>query len=489
MPTIARRLLAPGLALLAACAPALPGVSGVPGTAPAPGARWVPPADRVREAPVPAPLPEVPADVAARRGALTLADVLDLALRTSPDTRVTWSTARAQAAAYGAARGAAFPSLDADLSVTALQTAATQGRRAVRQTIYGPSASLTWLLLDVGGRAGTVGAAREALVAADWTHNAAIATVVQQTARAYYDYVGTRALLGARRRTLDEARVNLQAAEDRRRVGVATIADVLQARTAVGQALLQVQQAEGQLLTTRGALAASVGLPVTADIDADSLAGLAPVAPLADSVEALVQGALRARPELAAQAATWEAARQRARVAQAARLPALTATGTAGRTYVEGSSGGSNFYTVGVGLAIPLFNGFTWEYNARAARERADAERARVDQLARQVTVEVFSAYHALRTAAQAAGTAADLLASATESADAARARYKEGVGSLLELLAAENALADARAQEVAARLGWHAALVDLARASALLEPDGSTGLHLAPALPADSTR
>ena len=54
----------------------------------------------------------------------------------------------------------------------------------------------------------------------------------------YFTYVGARGLLDAQRATFDQAQVNLAAAEDRRSVGVATIADVLQARTAVAQARL-----------------------------------------------------------------------------------------------------------------------------------------------------------------------------------------------------------------------------------------------------------
>ena len=54
---------------------------------------------------------------------------------------------------------------------------------------------------------------------------------------------------------VEEARTNLAAAEERRRVGLATIADVLQARTAASQAQLDLQTIEGNVQTTRGALA------------------------------------------------------------------------------------------------------------------------------------------------------------------------------------------------------------------------------------------
>ena len=50
-----------------------------------------------------------------------------------------------------------------------------------------------------------------------------------------------------------------KAREERRRVGVATIADVLQARTAASQAQLDLQTTEGTVQTARGALALALG--------------------------------------------------------------------------------------------------------------------------------------------------------------------------------------------------------------------------------------
>src|SRR4029079_6128993 len=113
-------------------------------------------------------------------------------------------------------------------------------------------------------------AARSGLFQANWTHNAMIADVVRRTIQGYYAYMGARGLLDAQRITVAEAQVNLNAADDRHSVGVATIADVLQARTAFSQAQLALQQAEGSLASTRGALATLIGLPPNAVFDVDT---------------------------------------------------------------------------------------------------------------------------------------------------------------------------------------------------------------------------
>ena len=464
---------------LAACAPASPGVRGSPATAPAPGVRWTPP--ERPEGPPPAAPAALPPDVLARARSLTLADVVDLALRSSPATRAAWATARAAAASYGAARGSWLPQATLGINAIDIKTGGTQGRAAVQQTLYGPTVSFTWLLFDFGGRSGSVGAAREALLEANWTHNAAIEDAVLQVGQAYYTYAATRSLLGAQRTSLAEADSNLAAAEERRRVGVATIADVLQARTAVEQARLALQQTEGDLAAARGALAVSTGYPATLDFEVDSLADASPIGALADSVDALIASARASRPDLAAAEALVNQARANAQVARASRLPALSVTGNVGRTYISSVTGPRDSYNVQLGLSIPLFNGFAWEFDARAAEARADAQAARAEQLGQQAVLQVFTDYHALRTATERVRTAEALLASATESAAAAQARYRAGVGSLLELLTAENTLASARAQRIQARFGWRTSLLQLAHDAGLLDSTGGSRLTITP--------
>jgi outer membrane protein len=475
-----------GLALVLAggCAPSLPGPPGARPVAVRPDTLWVPPPSLTREVRAVQPAARgLPPGIEERRTALTLEDIVALALEGSPDARGAWATARAQAAAYGAARGAWFPTIQGSATTTRLKTAAILGRNAVTQTVYQPSASITYMLLDLGGRSGEVRAAREGLVAANWTHNSTLQNVVATAAGAYFDYAAAKALLAAQRVTVAQADTNLAAAEERRRVGVATIADVLQARTALAQARLDLQSLEGNLLTTRGALAVATGFPATLEYDVDTSVVERDVAVLSDSVDQLIAQALAERPDLAAAQAEYQQARARIQVARAQRLPSITASGSAGYTKVGGQPGNwADSYTLTVGIQIPLFNGFAREYAEQQAAAEAESARARAEGLNQQVVFQVFRSYYTLRTATSRVGSADELLASARESAEAARGRYQAGVGSLLELLTAESALAGARAQRIQARLGWQAAMVQLARDAGLLDLQGQSPLRLTPA-------
>jgi outer membrane protein TolC len=478
VPRATAALLA-GAAALVVCHGCTPSVRGVAATAPAPHEFWTPPHDATARTAHPAP-PEIPPDLAARVQQLQLVDVVDIALRNNSATDAAWAQARAAAAGYGSARGQYFPTISLDASGTTLKTTPIGGRSAAQQQYYGPTFTASWLLLDFGGRSGSIGEAREALLAADWTHNAVIQDVVLAAEQSYFTYIGAKALLAAQQTSLDEARTNLEAANQRHNVGLATIADVLQAQTALSRAQLVLESTEGALQTTRGALALSMGLPANAPYDiAPMPAGPVPLG-IRDSVDTLIERATRERPSLLAARAAARQASARVSSARGAALPAVVFGGTWQQIdFFNGSSTGGNGYMATIGVQIPIFNGGSQVYDVRAAQaaERAAADQARGAE--QQVIYEVFQSYYALRTATQQVRTSTDLLASASQSTEVALGRYKAGAGTLLDLLTAQAALAAARAQEIQSRFGWYIALAQLAHDAGILGLDGASPLHV----------
>lgn len=476
---------AAAIAGLWACAAPTPNIAGRPGAPPAPQRAWEPP----RAARTPDSLnatAAIPADLAARASSLVLADVVDLALRNNPATRASWAQARAAAAAYGAERASWLPTIDGTVNaVTSRQPSAnassSSGVSFSRpRSQFGPSLSLNYLVLDVGGRTGSVEAARQSAFALDFTHNATVTNTVLAVEQAYFAYVGTRALLAAQQTSVREAQASYDAARKRDSVGLATIADVLQARTALAQAQLALQTSEAQLQTARGALALALGVPPTLPYDVTARPADVPVGEVTASVESLIDEALRARPELQAAYASAAAARASVRVARSAALPSLTLTGLGG--YTQSSIGPltGRSYSIGLGLQIPLFNGGAREYEIARAQALADAAAAQAQTVRQTVINDVFTTYYSLRTATQQVRTTDDLLASAIASLRAAQARYAGGVGSIIDLLTAQAALATARAEQAQARWVWAQQLATLAHASGALDARGAPGLPVA---------
>ena len=421
-----------------------------------------------------------PAEVLARLDNLSLVDVVDLALGSSPLTRQSWGLARAAAATYGSARGKFFPSLSADASGGPSQSISQNPARVpAERTSVSTNLSLQYVLLDFGARGGAMAAAHEALFAADFTHNATVQNVVLQAEGAYFNYQASRGLRETGEAAVATARANLTAAERRHDVGLATIADVLQGRTALAQSQLAAQTAEGNVQAARAQLALAMGLPANGRFDVASDTGVAPTMLIAENVDSLIERAVRDRPDVAAARALARQSDDLVRATRSLTLPSVTFGATTGRVYSNNAALEGQTYALTFGLSVPIFSGLSREYDVVAARENAAVAAARAEQSRLQAVAQVFTAYHALRTATQRLSTSAELLASAAQSEEVARGRYAEGVGSILDLLTAQAALADARGQAVLSRWTWYASLAQLSHDAGALGPRGQPNLSL----------
>lgn len=407
--------------------------------------------------------PALPEELLEPGATFTLSQVVDIALSTSPVTRQAWLQARAAAAQAGAKRAAYYPRLDLTASGSRGQQS-PDGREVSPSATWGPAATLSYLLLDFGGRAGNAADARHALLAADWSHEATIQNVVLAVQETYFSYQNAKAQTEAARAAVKQAETALEVATGRHDVGVATIADVLQARTALSQARFNLAGAEGQVLTLRGALATAMGLPADLPFDVGALPGEPPLDAVSSTVEPLITQALGRRPDLNAIREQAAKAAAKVRSVRSEGLPVVSLSASANRTFYEPVlyDHGRDNWTARVLVSYPLFAGYENAYTLQKAKEDEAAARAQSEALEQQVVLQVWTAYYRLRTAAEQVRAARDLLASAEQSEQVALGRYKEGVGSILDLLTAETALARARAQEIQARADYFVAAARL---------------------------
>ena len=441
---------------------------------PAANAAWEPPAE-LAPRPVPLPRAEIPAELmgaaAGKEMELSLPQVIDLALRNSSATQETWAAAHSAAAEVGSRAAAYFPTADLSAEGERVRQSAVGNQFKYQITDYGASLNLSYLLFDFGVRKADVAEARQLLVAADWDHNAALQEVVLEVETAYFRYLTAKALRSAEEASLREAQTNLQAAEDRHQAGVATIADVLQAKTRLAQAQLVLQQVVGQMQATRGGLATAMGLPANLPVETGELPAEVPAATAA-AIDTILGKAISERPDLEAARARATAADRKVERVRAEGRPQLELNGRLNRTYydIAGSTPSDN-YSAQLLLSFPLFTGYRHHYDLEEAKADAASAHASAGDLQQRVMVQVWNSYYDLQTAAQNVTTAGDLLSSAQQSEEVAAGRYKAGVGSILDLLVAQSALADARAQQIQARADWLLALAQLAHDTGALGP------------------
>ena len=408
----------------------------------------------------------------AKGGTVSLARLIEFALKTSPDTRAAWSDARAAAALVGSRRSVWFPTVEVDANAGLTHPLIGTAQLPLLKTV-GPSAQLSWLLLDLGTRSADIDEAKALLAAANLAHDQSVQDLVLRVEQAYTQYQAAKALSAAQKASVDEARTAAQAADERRTAGLATIADVLQAKTALSQAQLNLMTVEGQVQTLRGALATAVGVPATVPVEAEELPQAALDQQLA-KIDELIAQAERERPDLARARAQALAAQSHAESVRWRGWPQLVLNGNWSRTwFIMTGNPAYNAYAATLQLRIPLFNGFKDSFDAAQAAEQARAAEARAESVEQQAILAVWTSYQGVRTAGQRVRTARDLLASAGQSAEVAEGRYKEGVGTILDVPTAQSALAAARAQEVQARADWLLAMAALAHDTGSLGPAG----------------
>lgn len=404
---------------------------------------------------------------------LALSDVIDSALCRNPRTATSWAAARSRAAAVGRARAAYLPQLDASGSLrrdlsgdggTDVSSAGSNG-----DTRYAASVSLSYLLFDFGERRAALDTARALLETARLTRNAVLQAVYSDAVSAYQGWVAADGTLSSARESERAAQSSLDAATAREHAGTATRADRLQAQTALAQTQLARVQAQGGLRTALGTLANVMGLPANADLRLGRPPLVEPSADFHAPLDSLVATALHARPDLAASQASLDAALAEVRIARSASRPKLSATAT--QSHSESGSRESDSGAVGLSLELPLFGGLDTTYRVLAAEAQVDARRAEREQLANQVSLEVYQAHTELATQTQSVFTAQALMRAADESEIVARQRYEAGVGTIIDLINAQGSAADARRQLIQARSDWSVARTQLAQAIGILDP------------------
>src|SRR5467141_3013140 len=405
----------------------------------------------------------------------SLPELIDLAEAHNPATRAAWERARSQAAALGITRSELYPTLAAAAISQTESVRAFFGNRFNGQTIqsFQLALDLNYTVFDFGARSGRIDAARARLLSANFAFNDTHRSVIDQVEQAYYRLLNSIGQENSAQASLVNANAVEQAAQERLTNGLATLPDVLEARSTTAQAEYDLQSALGAEEIARGDLATAVGTSASVAIRVQPLDQLPTPDSISETVEETINRAFAQRPDLMQQAAEIRTANARLKEARAAYYPTLD---------------------VNVSPAIPSLYGiqqpFHWSHTAdltgslsfnlnwtvfdggarknRAAQAQADihAAEAQTSLKKNQIADEVWTAYSNLNTAFRQHRTAIALLEAASQSYNAALESYKYGLRNLLDVTAAQRSLAQARSADVFARTQVLTELADLAFAT-----------------------
>jgi outer membrane protein TolC len=402
----------------------------------------------------------------------SLGELIDLAEAHNPETRVAWESARAEAAALGIARSELYPALTAVALSGVDRSEVPLGSQFYRQTVPVLQASLelNYTIFDFGARRGRITAESARVLAANFTFNDVHRKLIYQVQQAYYRLLNAMGQEAAARASLANAQAVQQAAEERLHNGLATLPDVLEARSATAQAQYDLQAVLGTEEIARGDLATALGASATSIIRVQPLSEVPMPESVEDSVTAAIDRALDQRPDLLAEVAGIRETIGQSKEARAAFFPSLNirATPTAQSSYIQQQNlswGHTSDLTGGVALSLSwtVFDGGARKSRLAQAEAEIRGAEAQVSTSRDQIENEVWTAYSNLNTAFRQREAATALLDAATQSYAAALESYNYGVRNLLDVTAAQKVLAQARSQDILARTQVLTALADLA--------------------------
>jgi len=404
-----------------------------------------------------------------------LAELIDIAQRNNPETRVAWERARQAAAAVGLSESAYYPYLAASAAAgydrafipfpslaispnfltnpSLSNVTVTGGGSLVTESrLYRAELSAKWLLLDFGERTAGVRAARERLMMANVGFNGTHQKLVFEVTDCFYKFGTARQNVIVSQSALEAGRTVEQAVQARVDNGLATKPELLQAQQQTAQAAFDVEATVGAESDARAALVESLGLLPTVPLKVADLGQSSSLGEIDGSVDELIAKALSQRPDLVAKLADVHAKEDEVRKVRAEYYPKVAVAGHASETELDVSINNSKYFgddrpTFGAFLTVevPIFDGFARHHEL----EMAEAElRGTESELAgaRDAAVrEVWKAYTDFKTALRKQDSAAKLLTASQNAYDSVLESYQHGLGTYPEILNAQRNLTSAR--------------------------------------------
>ncbi len=386
----------------------------------------------------------------------TLREALVSSYQTNPTLTAQRETLRATDATVAIAKAAGRPQVSATAGINR-----DLSRSGILQTnAHGPTLSagvdVSYPLFTGGAVKNSVRAAKTRVEAGRATLTAVEGDVFTQAVSAYMNVIRDRSIVELNANNVKVLETNLEATRDRFQIGDLTRTDVAQSEARLQLGRSQLAQAQGQLTSSEATYRQVIGHAP------GSLAPPPPLPPLPATSDEAVRIALANNPDLISISRQAIAAGYDVRVAEASRLPTLSAVGSG--TYVNelGGTIGSNVggsvpstggqTTVGLSANIPIFQG-----GLPAARIRqAQAQQGQVleqvvgtERAVVQVARAAFATYDAAEKAIQSNTVAVQANELALEGA---RAEQSVGTRTVLDVLNAEQELLNSQVALVSAK-------------------------------------
>jgi outer membrane protein TolC len=311
-------------------------------------------------------------------------------------------------------------------------------------------------------------ASRESQKAAQLSVNNARDLVVQAVGNAYLQIIADGARIGATQAQIDADNAVFTNASRRHDAGTAIGIDVLRSQVELKQRQQQLVAVSNQFEKDKLGLARLIGLPIGQDF---TVSDPSPALPMdAVSLKDVLDKAYSNRPDFQAAKARVIAAQFSVRAAKAERYPTLTANGYYGDEGLRLTSDSHGVLNVTGAINFNVFDGGRIKADILENNAELTNRRNELENLRGQIDFEVRSALLDLKAAADQVEVAKSNVQLAAESLKQSRDRFTAGVTNTVEIVQAQQAVAAADENLIAAQFQYNTAKVSLARAAGVAD-------------------
>jgi multidrug efflux system outer membrane protein len=404
-------------------------------------------------------------------GDSTLVQLVNEALRGSPDVQVAESRLRAARASRRLAALDLAPTVTASAGVTRQRLSIAQlpglSVQPPEQDLWDGGFDASWEL-DIFGRVSRTVRAQGALVAsAEADMHDVQLSLAAEVARTYLELRGAQAELAVALRNAENQSRTVALTEERLAAGRGTAFDTERAKAALELTRAAIPTIEARIAGSRNRLAVLLGR--SPDALSPALTTPAELPPLPEVVRVgSPQQLVRRRPDVLRAERELAARTMLVGAAKAEYLPRLTIGGSVGytaTTFDALGDRGTPRYLVGPVLSWPFLD-------LGRVKARVDGAEAQAAEARARYTSAVLAALEEAETAIATYDRARARLASLREAARAseraaelAQLRFQEGVADFLQVLDAQRTLLEAESQLAAGRTAAAVSLVALYKA------------------------
>jgi len=346
-------------------------------------------------------------------------------------------------------------------SVNVIKPAPSQGTSPFEFNATTQSLSLQQLLFNFSHSEDLLRQATYMVEAARRAYDMSKNDLVNQVKQAFYTFVQNNSLIDAAQANVRNTQAQLDLAQARLDSGLGAPADVVNAKTQLADAVVALTQARQAAAASCQSLAIVMGLDPRTPLTA---APMSEESPVAEEMNALVDQALKNRPEMAEATAVLKAAQVGLNAARTGAAPSLVFNASfsdAGTSNPLAAIDGS----VGVTLSWTFYDSGYTAGKIQQAKAGVTTAQAQLDLTSQSVVGDVALAYLNLRSAEQRETVTTANVAVAQEGVLLAQGRYRAGVTTFLEVITAQTSLFTAQTNDVDAKAAIQQARAALARA------------------------